>query len=298
MNKLLACISHKGGTGRTVSTANIAYHLARRGRDVCILDLDLASPTLGAVVGLDNIAAGAKVGIHNILTGELQPEKVSELERNVWESPDINEHYRPEIHGKFCVVPGTRTGGDAVMGTDNPEARSRLSRVLTDLGSRYEYVFCDLRSGIGPVSEAFLWDRIAYQLHSWLLFYRWTHQHLHGVEDLAIALSENTDRPLGRTNPRFLSVRTAVIEIGRVPSESRTWIAQRHDRLRERSRRLEASTEPPLENVGTIPLDLVLQWSESILTLEHAAVVGNSDTLKAFENLAAILDEMADTRRA
>ena len=293
MNRLFACISHKGGTGRTVSTANLAYHLAQRGRDVCILDLDLASPTLGAVVGLGDIATGAKIGIHHILAGQLQSEQVEELERDVWESPAINGYYRPVNHGKFHIVPGTRTGGDSVMGADNPEARLRLSRVLTDLRARYEYTFCDLRSGVGPVAEAFLWDKIASQLDAWLLFYRWTHQHLHGVEDLASALSAHTDRPLGEANPRFLSVRTAVIEIDSVPSESRTWIGQRDDELRRRSRRLEASTEPPLENIGAIPLDLVLQWSEGILTAEHADVVGNFHTLKAFDRLAAALDENA-----
>ena len=298
MNRLFACISHKGGTGRTVSTANLAYHLALRGRDVCILDLDLASPTLGAVVGLDDIATGAEVGIHNILAGRLQPEEVEELERNVWNSSDINRHYKPESHGRFRVVPGTIKGADRVMEEDYPKFRDRLSRVLTDLRARYEYVFCDLRSGIGPVPEAFLWEKIASQLDSWLLFYRWTHQHLYGVADLASELSDKTDRPLGEGNPRFLSVRTAVIKVDSVPIESRLWIGRRDDHLRERSKGLARLTRPPLENIGAIPLDMILQWSESILTTDHAELVGNSLTLKAFDRLAEKLESMADEEAA
>ena len=284
---MFACISHKGGTGRTVSTANLAYQLARRGKDVCILDLDLASPTLGAVVGFEDIATGADIGIHHILQGHRQPEQVAELERDVWDSLDINDHYRPLTHGKFKLVPGTRSGGDIAMDGENRDAPKYLSRVLTELRSRYEYVFCDLRSGFSDVARAFLWERIASQLDSWLLFYRWTHQHLHGVEDLASVLSKSTS-----TSTRFLSIRTAVVKIDSVPSESRTWIAQRNDDLRERSKRLQDCTNPPLKNIGVIPLDLVLQWSEGILTTDHVEVVGNADTLNAFGKLAATLDQM------
>jgi MinD-like ATPase involved in chromosome partitioning or flagellar assembly len=65
--KVFACISHKGGTGRTTTAANVAYRLALRNRSVCCVDLDLDSPTFGAVAGLRGMEQGAEIGIHDFL---------------------------------------------------------------------------------------------------------------------------------------------------------------------------------------------------------------------------------------
>ncbi|MHB8490911.1 MAG: hypothetical protein ACYDA6_01675, partial [Solirubrobacteraceae bacterium] len=62
--------SFKGGSGRTTTMANVAFRLALAPLNkVCMIDLDLAAPTLGSVLELDGYEAGTKVGrgIHSFL---------------------------------------------------------------------------------------------------------------------------------------------------------------------------------------------------------------------------------------
>lgn len=47
MGKVIAVHSFKGGTGKSFVAANLALTCARRGRNVCILDLDFRAPSLG-----------------------------------------------------------------------------------------------------------------------------------------------------------------------------------------------------------------------------------------------------------
>ena len=46
MNKSLAVHSYKGGTGKTLISANLAAICAKTGRNVCLLDYDFRAPTL------------------------------------------------------------------------------------------------------------------------------------------------------------------------------------------------------------------------------------------------------------
>jgi len=49
---LVFASSDKGGTGRSVTSCNIAFHLAQR-LDVAYLDFDFGSPTAAAVFDVD-----------------------------------------------------------------------------------------------------------------------------------------------------------------------------------------------------------------------------------------------------
>lgn len=287
MPKLFACISHKGGTGRTVTTVNVGFHMATLGRTVCILDLDLASPTLGAVVGLKEIGAGAPPGegIHDVLLGNIPPEDLPELERDVWTSSSIR-HLRTFRCGDFRIVPGTETGGDMLLSHQDRQHRDRLVRVLEQLLSRYDFVFCDLRSGIGAVAEAFVSRPVVEYLDTWLLFHRWTHQHLVGVIDLARGLSEATEGPTS-----FMSIRTAAIDPDGVPQEARAWVNQRNDELMAEYNRLRSATDPPLKDLGRVPSEILLQWSECILTSEVAKTEATHTTIEAFRQIASKLIE-------
>ena len=287
MTKVFACISHKGGTGRTVTTVNVAYQLARQGNTVCVIDLDLASPTLGSAVGLERIAGGADVGVHDVLIGSFRPENVEELEWNVWKSPHISDTFRLGTSGDFRIIPGVRDGGDQSM--EGEHAASRLGKMLAILKTRYDYIFCDLRSGVSLVCEAFLDYPISGYLDAWLLFFRWTNQHLVGVKDLGVALREVLDSGEHSTVPLFL-IRTAAIDPSTVDGRLGTWIARRHGELQQELRTVKIAMGHSVRELGTVSLNPVLQWSERILTERDLDATGDSQTIADFRVIA---DEIA-----
>lgn len=68
---LIFAASDKGGTGRSVTSANLAYHRALAGDDVCYLDFDFGSPTAAAVFDVaDARQATEDRGLHAYLIGE------------------------------------------------------------------------------------------------------------------------------------------------------------------------------------------------------------------------------------
>jgi len=54
VKKVLASVSGKGGTGKSLVAANIAYALKQRGKEVGILDCDVRSPNITCILGIDS----------------------------------------------------------------------------------------------------------------------------------------------------------------------------------------------------------------------------------------------------
>lgn len=76
MGVTLAFHSYKGGTGKTLISANIAAILARRGKRVCLIDYDLHSPSQFTLLK-NYIAHGIKPQqfVNNLLKGECEVEE-------------------------------------------------------------------------------------------------------------------------------------------------------------------------------------------------------------------------------
>ena len=55
MGKIIAVHSYKGGTGKTSLSANLAATYARRGKKVCLMDLDFRAPSLHVVFKKQNL---------------------------------------------------------------------------------------------------------------------------------------------------------------------------------------------------------------------------------------------------
>ncbi len=64
MNTILPVASGKGGVGKTVVSANLAYCLARRGKAVVVVDLDLGGSNLHTCLGIKNKHPGIGSYIH------------------------------------------------------------------------------------------------------------------------------------------------------------------------------------------------------------------------------------------
>jgi septum site-determining protein MinD len=72
VGKIIAVHSYKGGTGKTLLTVNLAATFARRGKKVCVLDLDFRAPSLKSIFNLD----GAEYWLNDYLNGACEIGKV------------------------------------------------------------------------------------------------------------------------------------------------------------------------------------------------------------------------------
>jgi len=67
LGAILAVHSYKGGTGKTMISMNLAAILAKQGKNVCLIDLDLRAPSLST-----SFAADGKYWINDFLSGKCE----------------------------------------------------------------------------------------------------------------------------------------------------------------------------------------------------------------------------------
>lgn len=72
MGKIVAVHSYKGGTGKTLLSVNLAAMLAKRGKKVCLFDLDFRAPSLFVVLKSEN----SECWLNDYLNGHCSIEKV------------------------------------------------------------------------------------------------------------------------------------------------------------------------------------------------------------------------------
>jgi flagellar biosynthesis protein FlhG len=116
--------SGKGGTGKTVFSANLGVDLARRGKTVILIDLDLGGSNLHTCLGVTN----EHPGIGNLIYKR---------------EPNIQALLIATEYGRLHFIPG-----DALIpGTANLDFSSK-KRLLKAIGSLIaDYVIMDLGSG-------------------------------------------------------------------------------------------------------------------------------------------------------
>ena len=72
MSKIIAVHSYKGGTGKTLLSVNLAVIFAKRGKKVCLFDLDFRAPSLFSVLKVEN----AECWLNDYLNGTCDINKV------------------------------------------------------------------------------------------------------------------------------------------------------------------------------------------------------------------------------
>lgn len=72
MGKIIAIHSYKGGTGKTLLSLNLAATLAKRERNVCLLDLDFRAPSLSTILKIEK----AEYWLNDYLNGTCDVDKV------------------------------------------------------------------------------------------------------------------------------------------------------------------------------------------------------------------------------
>ncbi|OAR25186.1 DNA-binding protein [Streptomyces sp. ERV7] len=292
---LVFAASDKGGTGRSVTSANIAFRRALTGDDVCYLDFDFGSPTAAAVFDVPD----ARGGLHSYLRGQAQ----EPVRLDVWartEHPTLR--HRPAGSGSLALFPGDHSGGEFAVGKDSV---LRCVDLFLRLHSEFDVVVVDLSAGRSYAVDLALEVTARPELRGvgarWLIYHRWTRQHViaasgfafgpRGILDGGAARGHDVEQLRGSI--RF--VRAAVPDPqtppwSLAPPAQYAWMVSCDQDLR----RLAADRGlGHTVTLGSVPLDPVLQWREQLITDEDvlSSQVAGLETLKAFEHLAEKLTD-------
>ncbi|NUP35191.1 MAG: ParA family protein [Streptomycetaceae bacterium] len=298
---LVFATSDKGGTGRSVTCANLAYRRALLGGDVCYVDFDFGSPTARAVFELDGESRAAGPGVHTYLQHRAsEPRQI-----DVWAHSRRRElRLRPATSGRLELFPGDPGGGE--FPTDEATA-ARCAELFLRLEEEFDITFVDLSAGRSYAVDLALRTTARPELAEtpvrWLVFHRWTRQHIVATADLvhgdrgilaAGALMGHDQRRLGDL---IRYVRAAVPRLdtaaGGEPRPAQAeWLVACDRELSD----LAAGHRLGRTSVlGTVPLDPVLQWREQLITDADALIsrVANRETVDALRDLAHALTDPA-----
>jgi hypothetical protein len=300
---LVFATSDKGGTGRSVTTSNVAYQCALAGNDVCYLDFDFGSPTAGAVFDVDTgkmtVNGG---GLHSYLLGTVADPYHCDV---FADSERLSMRERPLGAGRLVLMPGDSGGGEF---PSSPEMVRRCAELLTRLEQEFDVVFVDLSAGRSYALQMALDAVLRVRPEPtarWLVYHRWTQQHIkaaaglvhgeHGILETGIGLGHDRERLLGSL--RF--VRTAMVSPAAqgLTAEQAAWVKGWNSDLQSLARERGAGA---LYLLGSVPLDPVLQWREQLITNHDLTVsrIANRPTADAFAELAELLidDDVWDQR--
>nr|MDT0661258.1 SCO2523 family variant P-loop protein [Micromonospora sp. DSM 115978] len=295
---LVFASSDKGGTGRSVTSSNVLYRSALQGLDVCYLDFDFGSPTAGAIFNIDAVVHGTNGGgLHSYLNGALaEPQRLE-----VWtESDRPSLRNRPPGAGRLVLLPGDSGGGEFPI---NREMVQRCARLFLRLEEEFDLILVDLSAGRSYATqmalEATALPEMTSVISRWLVFHRWTRQHVYaasglvydsrGILDIGSQCGHQRDDLVNAL--RF--VRTAVVdpdspELEGLKAAQVAWLRECNRDLLEL-----ASTHRVGRTmlIGTIPHDPVLQWREQLISDNdvYARKIANLETVEAFSLLAKLI---------
>ena len=294
--------SDKGGTGRSVTAANLAYRHALGGGDCCYLDFDFGSPTAGAIFELPDVQVGvtAGKGLHShVVEGTAAPSVI-----DVWAQSERQAlRGRPDGAGRLVLVPGDEGGSE--FQSDSGTV-GRCVDLLVRMDEQYSLVIVDLSAGRSFATDIALQATARPALGDvdirWLVFHRWTRQHIlaaHGLVHGKKGILESGERfghERAELEQSIRFVRTTVAAPGdlRLSREQAAWLEDCEARLAKLADSLGLG---PLSRIADIPLDPVLRWQEQLLTdddwrMYHTA---NKRTVDAFTKLVDAL-RRADER--
>jgi MinD-like ATPase involved in chromosome partitioning or flagellar assembly len=182
MASIISFNSFKGGSGRSTTCINVAAQLARQGKQVLVIDLDIDGPGLGTFLEL----ADKEVERRGI---------VSYLSSSDGEA--IRNHILKVQFDDFKIdFMGAPLNADAstfeMAGTDLPD---RMEALRETIGEMYDFVLIDAASGISNTSS------LAFTISdSICLCFRWSRQHFRGTMmtlSIVCKMLEAPNFPLG-----------------------------------------------------------------------------------------------------
>jgi hypothetical protein len=297
---LVFALSDKGGTGRSVTSCNIAYRLSLLGRDVAYLDFDFGSPTAGAIFEVSKVERGTdRGGTHSYVEGRIGDPHHVDI-RSGSDRPALRA-VQPRA-GRLVLFPGDRGGAEF---PSEPEKVHRCVELFRRLDQEFDVCLVDLSAGRSHAVQMALGATARPELCSvvarWLVFHRWTRQHIvaahglvfgeHGLLDAGAA--NGHDQNSLQDSIRF--VRTAVPALNSPLSTDRAtqakWLRTCNDELKQLALRKKLGHSSTL---GATPMEPVLQWREQVISdADLSSDIANVETVDAFRNLARRLTDDA-----
>jgi len=292
---LVFASSDKGGTGRSVTSCNLAYRLSLLGYDVAYLDFDFGSPTAGAIFEIPSLHRGAdEAGLHSYMLGKVASPARLDI-RTVTERGDMK--VRPPGSGKLTLYPGDCGGAEF------PLTNSHIKRAITlfkAVEEEFDVCVVDLSAGRSTALDMSL-QAISPNVRPhgsdpvrWLLFHRWTTQHVIAASGLLFAkngivsCAVNAGFDEGVFTNLVRTVRTAVPDYtafgDRAAPEQEAWLRESNDILKSlaKSRHLGQDLL-----AGTTPLEPMLLWREQvIMDVDVKRGLAKRATTDAFDKLA------------
>jgi hypothetical protein len=232
-------------------------------------------------------------GLHEYLYGEaVEPKRI-----DVWEETNRERLRRPIGARRLVLIPGTH-GGSEFLHMDDDMVQ-RCADLFQRLHEEFEFCIVDLSAGrsaaMDLVLRATMSGRVAEIPARWLVFHRWTRQHViaaghlvHGEAGLIKYGVECGFDPV-KLQEMISFVRTAVIDpdgdSARIlTAAQQAWLVQTDAELE-----VLASTCRLGKDLcaGSVPLDPVLQWREQLITDGdvQSTRAANAATVNALQKL-------------
>ncbi|WP_431941386.1 SCO2523 family variant P-loop protein [Nocardia grenadensis] len=302
---LVFSTSDKGGTGRSVTSCNIAYRLCMSGRNVAYVDFDFGSPTAGALFEIGTVERGiADGGVHSYLLGQTG----TAARVDIGTATDRSELKRVAPRtGRLVLFPGDEGGAEFLTADD--AVVTRCAELLVALEQEFRVVIVDLSAGRSVALEIALQATALPQLRRrtarWLIFHRWTRQHIlaaaglvhgpHGLLQTGAACGHDPEELLGSTRYIRTAVPAANSHLTAQRAAQAAWLQEQDVALRRLATANRLGTTAVL---GATPMEPVLQWREQlILDSDVNAHIANHETAQAYTELARRLMDVASWER-
>ncbi|WP_405947891.1 SCO2523 family variant P-loop protein [Streptomyces prunicolor] len=294
---LIFAASDKGGTGRSVTSANLAYHRALGGDEVCYVDFDFGSPTAAAVFDVPKALEGCEgLGLHSYLRGLIgEPARV-----DVWADTEHTVlRNRPSGSGRLVLLPGDRGGGEFVTDEENLH---RCVDLFLRLNAEFDIIVVDLSAGRSYAMDMALRAIARPEMRGvqarWLIFHRWTRQHVMAAAELVSGMVK-AGGEMGHDEETLAGairfVRAAVPGLNsplwsQVPPTLSVWMRKYDEELDNRAG---ARGMGKTRVLGSVPLEPVLLWREQLITDEDVldSRIASMETWQALVELAGRLTD-------
>ncbi|KAA2266490.1 ParA family protein [Solihabitans fulvus] len=290
---LVFASSDKGGTGRSVTSCNVAYHLSLQRHDVAYLDFDFGSPTAGAIFEIAKVDRGIDHGgLHSYVVGDVANPQSLEVRDHSDRQGLRATHAKA---GRLVLYPGDRGGAEF---SSKPGNIQRCVELFRRLDQEFDVCVVDLSAGrshaVEMALEATAQSELASVAVRWLVFHRWTRQHIvaaHGLvygEHGLLDTGADAGHDVGRLEDSIRFVRTAVPALNSPLAAGRAaqakWLRTCNDELKQLALRNRVGHSRTL---GETPMEPVLQWREQVISdADVAGNIANPETVQSFRELA------------